>query len=145
MKNNYWWWWTTYVVGLILMVFGVVVFDGHVWLWETDATKLSFVIIAITTLTGLITPFRWEAASLRENDMAWFVVKTVLELGMIGTVIGMFLILSQSFGSIDASNIETIKQAIATLATGMGTALITTLTGIICSIWLSLQLTIAEN
>ena len=142
---KYWTWWTLWLGGIFAMVGAGYYFDAHVWLWEMDQTKLSFLIIPVTTIAGLIVGFRWNQVQFRENDGLWFITTLAPQVGMVGTVVGMLIVLQQSFSSIDVTQVESMQGAIGTLANGMGTALITTLVGIVCSIWLSIQLTLAEN
>lgn len=80
-----------------------------------------------------------------ENNIYWFASDAVLSLGMMGTLIGFLIVLGQAFIGIDPSSIESMTAAITILASGMSTALVTTLTGLIVSIWLKLQLVIIEN
>ena len=69
----------------------------------------------------------------------------MLSLGMVGTLIGFIVVLSSAFGSIDVANPAELKQVIASLATGMGTALVTTLVGLVHSIVLKVQLVQLEE
>jgi biopolymer transport protein ExbB/TolQ len=63
-----------------------------------------------------------------------------LSLGMIGTVIGFIYMLNISFGNLGTANTTALKQALETMGTGMGTALYTTATGLVCSLLLRLQI-----
>lgn len=53
--------------------------------------------------------------------------------------------LSSSLGNVDPSNIESMKQVIGDMATGMSTALVTTLSGLVFSLFLKIQITIQEH
>ena len=64
---------------------------------------------------------------------------------MIGTVTGFLLMLSGAFADIDLANTTTIQIALSKMALGMSTALYTTLTGLICSLTLKVQLVNVEN
>ena len=59
---------------------------------------------------------------------------------MIGTVTGFLLMLSTTFAGIDITDTKTIQNALVNMATGMSTALYTTLTGLIVSVILKIQL-----
>jgi len=113
--------------------------------WESDLTKLSFVIIALFVLTSIVIGFKtWKSKTKQltdsELDTLWFTSESMLTLGMIGTVAGFILMLGESFGSIDAGNPETLKAALATMAVGMSTALYTTLIGLVCAQLTKVQL-----
>jgi flagellar motor component MotA len=70
----------------------------------------------------------------------WYMSEMLLSLGMVGTVIGFIYMLSTMFTDINVQDINSVQYALGQMATGMGTALWTTLTGLICSILLKLQL-----
>ena len=74
--------------------------------------------------------------------MHWFASDAVLSIGMVGTLFGFLMVLGQSFTDIDTSSVESMTDAIGILATGMSTALVTSLVGLIASLWLKLQLVI---
>jgi len=59
---------------------------------------------------------------------------------MIGTVTGFLLMLGTAFANIDVTNSVTLQQALSDMAIGMSTALWTTLTGLVCSLILKVQL-----
>lgn len=119
-------------------------------LLEKDATKLSFVIIAIyfvaSTYVGKLTNDQRRGKDYSTGlNVSWFVSETLLTLGMIGTVAGFIIMLGDSFGSIDTANPETLKEALSAMALGMSTALYTTLTGLILSQALKVQLVNLES
>ena len=64
---------------------------------------------------------------------------------MVGTLFGFLLVLYSTFDGIDVSDTESMKKAIETLANGMGTALLTSLVGLVSSIVIKLQLVILED
>ena len=61
------------------------------------------------------------------------------------TLVGFLMVLGQAFADIDTSSTESMTAAIGTLATGMSTALVTSLVGLVTSIWLKYQLVILED
>jgi biopolymer transport protein ExbB/TolQ len=69
----------------------------------------------------------------------------LLSLGMIGTVAGFILMLGDTFGSIDTTNQDSLKDALSNMALGMSTALYTTLVGLILSQALKIQLVNLES
>jgi biopolymer transport protein ExbB/TolQ len=64
---------------------------------------------------------------------------------MVGTLFGFLMVLGQSFSEIDTSSTESMTAAISLLATGMSTALVTSLVGLIASLWLKLQLVVLDS
>jgi len=59
---------------------------------------------------------------------------------MVGTVTGFLYMLGTAFENIDVSNTQTLQDALSNMAIGMSTALYTTLTGLIASIIIKIQL-----
>ena len=142
-------WWLFFCVTITAAT--VIYYLGffHV-VWESDLTKLSFVIIVLFVLTSIAIGFKtWKSKTKQltdfEIDTLWFTSESMLTLGMIGTVAGFILMLGESFGSIDASNPETLKAALATMAVGMSTALYTTLIGLVCAQLTKVQLMNLES
>jgi biopolymer transport protein ExbB/TolQ len=77
--------------------------------------------------------------------VGWFLAETCLALGMIGTVAGFLIMLLSAFGSMDIGNTESMQEALSSMALGMGTALYTTLVGLVSSLFIKVQLVNLEN
>jgi len=61
-------------------------------------------------------------------------------LGIMTFTIGIFSMFGGSFSDINMSDVETVKDALLTMAIGISTALYTTLVGMVCSEIIKLQL-----
>ena len=136
-------WWLIFC--LTILAGGIAIyFDIHRELYEADQTKISFLILTIFVLTsiwiGVITKLQD-----RTVELGWFIAEACLALGMIGTVTGFLLMLNGAFTQIDLSNPTTIQNSLVNMALGMSTALYTTLTGLVCSLALKIQLVNVEN
>jgi len=105
---------------------------------EADFTKLSFLIYALFIVFSVKCGF--NTAKTREDHTGWFVSDMLVKLGLIGTLIGLIYVFTTSLGSVDVSQPQTMKAAISSMMTGMGTALYTTIIGLTCSLVLQLQL-----
>jgi len=71
-------------------------------------------------------------------DLGWFLVDLAVRLGLVGTIIGFILIFTSLSGtSIDGA--EGLKQLLVAMSGGMGTALFTTLTGLLGATFMSFQ------
>ena len=55
------------------------------------------------------------------------------------------LMLGSSLDDVDPSNMQSMKQVISDMASGMSTALVTTLSGLVFSLFLKIQITIQEH
>jgi len=115
-------------------------------IYEVDKSFISFAILLIHFIATI-----WIGNKSRniheapfDTSQGYFICETFLKLGMIGTVIG-FIIAFSNFSSLDVSNIESMRVVLTTMATGIGTALWTTLVGLVCNTILKLQLINYEN
>ena len=136
-------WWLIFC--LTILAGGIAIyFDIHKELYEADQTKISFLILTIFILTSI-----WIGVVTKLQDrtveLGWFIAEACLALGMIGTVTGFLLMLNGAFTQIDLSNPTTIQNSLVNMALGMSTALYTTLTGLVCSLALKIQLVNVEN
>jgi len=136
-------WWLIFC--LSILAGGIAIyFDIHKELYNADQTKLSFQILTIFVLTSLWIGWVTKMQD-RTVEIGWFIAEACLALGMIGTVTGFLLMLNGAFAEIDLSNPTTIQTSLTKMALGMSTALYTTLTGLICSLALKIQLVNVEN
>jgi hypothetical protein len=123
-------------------------------LWEKDATKLSFVLLALfAVMSGWCGYKTWRLSVFIDSnktepyliekiehlmEVGWFTSDLCLSIGMMGTVIGFIMMLG-GFANIDINDMATVQGLIKGLGVGMSTALYTTLTGLICSALLKIQ------
>ena len=136
-------WWLIFC--LSILAGGIAVFfDIHEELYQADQTKISFLILTIFLVTSLWIGWVTKLQD-RTVEIGWFIAEACLALGMIGTVTGFLLMLNGAFTEIDLSNTVTIQSSLTKMALGMSTALYTTLTGLICSLALKIQLVNVEN
>lgn len=70
----------------------------------------------------------------------WFVAEWMIACGMVGTVVGFIMIFGEAFTALDVNDPETIATVLVDMAHGVGTALVTTLVGLICSFTLKGEL-----
>lgn len=142
MTKRFMYWWLVTVIQAILV--GITAYFGSMeFLWNTDITKLSFLTIALWVGTSAVIGYS-SYTSKTNYDTPWFVAESCMTVGMIGTVIGFILMLGSSFADLDPSNIESMRAVITDMAAGMSTALLTTLTGLIASLFLKVQIVVLE-
>lgn len=142
LTTNFLKWWLL----LILIVIGTSVawyFDFFLFLLEHDFTRLGFFILFIFCLNSI------SIGSKIYNDdknlnTEWFWSDSVISIGMIGTVIGFIYMLFAVFSNIDLTDSIKMMSSLSEMAEGMSTALLTTLTGLVSSMLLKLQLIIAK-
>ena len=137
-------WWLIFCLSLL----GIVIsgyFDLHSTLYIADTTKLSFFILGLCFITSVWLGKKTYKVGVMEDydqstEVGWFISESCLALGMIGTVIGFLLMLGTAFSDLDVTSSEALQAALASMAVGMSTALYTTLTGLICSLIIKIQL-----
>ena len=114
------------------------------FLYANDFTKLSFVIIAIFSFTTLSIGYKYFTENI-DFELEWFISEIVISLGMIGTVVGFIFMLYSAFSELNVTDTIKLQQSMMLMAQGMGTALLTTLVGLISSVLIKCQLIIAKD
>ena len=137
-------WWLIFCLTLVGMC-TCVYFNIHKELYAADVTRLSFLIISIFTCTSIWIGMKTYKVGIQQDydqrsDVGWFISESCLALGMVGTVTGFLIMLGTAFANVDVSNAVTLQQALSDMATGMSTALWTTLVGLVCSLIIKVQL-----
>jgi hypothetical protein len=141
---RFWKIWTVFVLMLLATALGY--YWGAVdFMINNDFTYLSFVNIAI--LYGFTVSIMYKAfiKNMETTDSEWFLSDAVLSIGMVGTLSGFLVVLYSTFQGLDPSNTDSMRTAIETLASGMGTALLTSLVGLIASLIMKYQLVTLES
>lgn len=136
--------WTVFIIGILGLVLSEVYLDPVAFLLDNDSTYLSLIIVGISVTTAVTAIFTFKRYASKVPEIFWFISDALITLGMIGTLIGFFLVLTQALPMVDPNNIESSKEAISVIGVGMGTALLTTLSGITMSVWLKLQLVLMD-
>ena len=71
-------------------------------------------------------------------------VDVLLKLGLVGTIIGFILMLG-SIADTSSLDVNTMQKVLRQMSSGMGTALFTTLAGLVASMLLGLQYLLADK
>ena len=143
MKNFLKWW-----LFVILIIMGIAIsiyFDFGNFLYENDFTKISLLIASLFAMTTSVIGYKLWTKKKHLYDKEWFISEAVISLGMIGTVIGFIFMLYSVFSGIDLSDTSNLQDSLAMMAKGMGTALLTTLVGLISSVLIKCQLVVVED
>tara|TARA_R110000823_G_scaffold75450_13_gene172647 strand:+ start:523 stop:921 length:399 start_codon:yes stop_codon:yes gene_type:complete len=120
-------------------------------LWSIDSTKLGFFILAfflvISSCIGLLASKLDGESDLfkKFHNFVWFSAEAMLVLGMIGTVVGFIIVFGQDFANINVQDSATTVKFLSGVASGVGTALSTTLVGLCCSLMTKFQIIVIEN
>lgn len=125
-KNVLIWWLFT-----CLQVFGAAIayYYGIFYILQVaDPTYISFFILSIHVFTVIWIGYLTYKENNNNNEILWFISETQLGLGMLGTLIGFIIMFSGVFSN--EITAETLKDAIASIAIGVSTAIWTTLVGL---------------
>ena len=139
--------WKIWTIAVLMGFAGAVgvYLNAHTFILENDFTYLSFVNISILVLFTTVCLVQTFMKSFKTSDTQWFFADAVLSLGMVGTLAGFLAVLYSTFQGLDVGDTDSMKAAIETLATGMGTALLTSLVGLVSSLIMKFQLVIIEE
>lgn len=148
----FWKWWTTIVVCAVLIGIAETQIGISHYLLVQDGTKISILILTILLACSLfvgyksyIKQFKNRVVTQNSIEPIWFFSDAVLSIGMVGTLVGFLIVLTTTFSNITDYSPEELKNIIGTLASGMGIALITSLTGLLSSILLKFQLVLLDG
>ncbi len=78
------------------------------------------------------------------NELGWFLADVMLKLGLLGTIIGFILMLG-SVAETSSLDANTMQKILRQMSVGMGTALYTTLAGLLASVTLAAQFQLLER
>lgn len=150
MNIKFWKFWTILVLIAFAITTGQIYFGMFEFIQAYDQTYITFVNIGLLIISHImLLKMHWqEKYQENQHRMLHYIADTVVVLGLIGTLIGFMIILWSVFGPgvvIDPTNTVAMTEMIADMAQGMGAALITSLSGLISSALISLQLVILEE
>ena len=138
----YWWlfFWVQVIALSIAGYFGVIETT-----WYADPSKLSIATVIITALASIWIGFQHLKAGRKEKinlAAGWFLSELTMSIGMLGTVIGFIYMITAAMGSLPQGELtpQHLKTMINSLSLGIGTALWTTLWGLVGSISLKIQM-----
>lgn len=136
--------WTTMMLVLAAGIWQAAKYGVFSMILIADPTFISFGIMFIFLLISISIGYKTLQFSrfgvVQPVEYEWFFRNELASLGLIGTIIGMMLILGPAFAAIDPTLSVTISAAIADISLGIGTALWTTIIALISSFLIGLQL-----
>jgi hypothetical protein len=142
-------WWLVFT--LTLVATGMFVYTGLVWtVIAADITFISIGIVVLTIVSSALLGrdfynkiYHGENINLTNYE---FVANTMTKLGFFGTLIGMLLLVdNNTVAALASGDLASTKAMFTKLTTGIGTAVYTTLFGLVGDFVMRLQLRIVEN
>jgi len=151
MKKTFhrWWLFATITICGVWPLWSLGVFED---IYKADVTSISFVIYGVFIISMILSGIaalrvskgreerQYKARTDKYIDICWFLSETMMTLGLIGTVAGMIYLFGQIFVEIDPSNPDDLKEALSHMATGLSTAMYTTICGMVGALIAKVQL-----
>lgn len=145
MNRNLLYKWVAILSSTFFSFFVIHMFGLWNELWQADQTKLSFVILFVWLISSFFLLYEIIKPKSVDTELLWFTSESMVTLGLIGTVSGFLLMLYSAFEGIDVGDIDSLTKSLSQMATGMSTALTTTLVGLVSSLHLKVQLMLLES
>ena len=86
----------------------------------------------------------YESKLKRPHEIGWFTADIMIKLGLLGTIIG-FIFMLGSVANITDFDVTSMQKILKHMSIGMGTALYTTLAGLVCSMLAASQYQMLDN
>jgi len=147
-KIKFWKFWTILVLMVFVLATGHFYFGLFEFIQIYDQTMLTFVNIGILVSSHILLGWKYYTKQYTNNDMLYFMSESVISIGLIGTLSGFMIVLWAVFGPgviLDPSDTLAMTTALAMMAQGMSAALITSLSGIVASVIINLQIVVLES
>lgn len=147
---KFWKFWSILILVVFALVTGQVYFGLTEFILAYDQTYITFLNIGILLLSQILLlrlHLKKQYQEFQHKLVRYFGESTVA-LGLIGTLIGFMLVLWSVFGPgvvIDPGNTVAMTEILIKMSQGMAAALITSLSGIITSTIIGLQLVLLEE
>lgn len=129
----------------LLSILGVIYFgyENYVFnlIWDKDFTRISFMIMALFSAGYLTLGYKIFKNKIRvedDLDIGYEIGDTATSLGLLGTLIGISVVMS-SFHGVNFESPAEIQKMIGHIGGGLSLALYTTLAGVVSQIILRLS------
>lgn len=143
MVSSFLKWWLLVILIVIITSFSAY-FNFFQFLIEKDLTNLGIFTILVFVLSTISIGYKIFSGK-DDYDIEWFFSDAVISIGMVGTVIGFIYMLFSVFSDLSLDDPDKMLVILSEMANGMSTALLTTLIGLISSLFLKFQLVIATK
>ena len=80
----------------------------------------------------------YESKLKSPHEIGWFIADIMIKMGLLGTIVGFILMLG-SVSNLRDFDVTTMQKVLSYMSSGMGTALYTTLAGLVCSMLAATQ------
>lgn len=148
MENPFLRWWVAFSIMTVAMITTLVAGIGE-FIHKSDSTFISWGILGVAFFASLHLGYKLKSytrAKLLNEDVQQdfkvteYFIETCTSLGLLGTIIGLIMMVVGAFADLDVTNQESVKESMLAMSEGIGTALVTTLVGLVCALLLRFQL-----
>jgi len=138
-------WWTSFSIMFVAMTTTLLAGMAS-FIVYSDQSYLSWLTIAIWYAASFHLGYKvYHAREKTDFTLTTYFTEVCTSLGLLGTIIGLVMMVVGAFDKIDVTNQESLRVALSTMSLGMGTALVTTLVGLVCALLLQLQVVIIRE
>lgn len=111
-------------------------------IYDSDTSKICLVCLITFFVTNIY--LGYKSLRKQKTEFGWFISGQLLNLGLLGTVIGFVKMLS-GFGSLNIQETTSVQKMLVSMGSGMSVALYTTVVGLVLSILLKIQCYIQDS
>jgi len=138
-------WWVVFSI-VMVSVTSALTAGLASFITSNDKTHLSWLIVAIFIGASIHLGYIVFHKGVEGKFGATvYLAEVCTSLGLLGTIIGLILMISNAFMGLDVSDQASLSGALMAMSSGLGVALTTTLTGLSCSLLLSVQLAVVRE
>jgi hypothetical protein len=153
IENPFIRWWITFSIMMIAistaLLGGVGLFVAH-----SDQTFLSWAILTMFFGASVHLGYKLKCyygrnllkkERVKDFKVTEYFIEQCTSLGLLGTIIGLILMVVGAFTDLDVTDQESVKESMLAISSGIGTALVTTLVGLVCALLLRFQLVVSNG
>jgi hypothetical protein len=137
-------WWVFSCCTLTLLS-GILLTGGAEFINKNDFTGISWGIIFIFVSGTIFYGYRLARDENLGQGVTEYLCDLCTGLGLVGTIIGLMVMIGGAFEGIDTSDPNSIKSALVAMSSGIGAALTTTLMGLLAALLLGMQKRLVET
>jgi len=146
MENPFIRWWVIFSITTVAMITTLVGGIGE-FILKSDATFISWGVLAMAFGASLHLGYKLReyskshiGSNRKDFKVTEYFIELCTSLGLLGTIIGLIMMVVGAFADLDVTSQESVKESMLAMSSGIGTALVTTLVGLVCALLLRLQL-----
>lgn len=132
--------WVVVTCALALLTFAGLHSGFLMGVFAMDKSYIALGIAGVFVCCHFVVAKQITNFSAEVEARLWYIAEAMIAVGMVGTVIGFIMIFAGAFTQLDVNDTESISRVLIDMAHGVGTALVTTLVGLICSFTLKGEL-----